>query len=612
MTQKLRSQRREGPRFESGDVPTLAARTRNSEEPRLKRAHSARLMCDLRELMERLEDARASSETCSRAAESLAFGSIEPAFVLVYSLDEERALLELEVRCGPDSVLSVGDDHVPVASPRGEFAELLARAARDGTIEVATSVPARYEGVIHPLGNKTTALLVPANAPGKPRPHAVLVVGLPGDKDPYDDELRTFLDAAGCLLAERLVHLRALEQAAQHASAPGEMKYEFLATVSHELRAPLQAILGWAKLLGDGEVDRDRLSRGVRVIERNALAQAKLIDDILDVSRIISGKVHLQLLPIDVVAAVQAAVDTVRPTAQNKNLDLSAAFGPALGGVVGDPARLQQVIGNLLTNAVKFTPKGGRIGVRVSRVPAREGFPEAVEISVTDSGEGIDPEFLPHVFERFRQADGKTSREKGGLGLGLAIVWHIVELHGGTVEAESDGRGFGATFRVRLPVRALLEEPSSERGSSYSAHPILAGTSTDGACERVQRLLGTRILVVDDEDDARELVMEVLRDHGAEMRGARSVNDALGLVDEFQPNVLVADIGMPSEDGFVLIRQLRLRETERGTPPLAALALTGYARNEDRRRALAAGYHLHVAKPVGPDALVTAIARIAR
>ncbi|WP_394847314.1 ATP-binding protein [Pendulispora brunnea] len=383
------------------------------------------------------------------------------------------------------------------------------------------------------------------------------------------------------------------ETARTHAERLNRMKDEFLATVSHELRTPLQAILGWVKLLSDGQVKPERVAKAIDVIERNARAQAQLIEDILDVSRIIAGKIRLDLKPVDMVAVVNGAIDTVRPAAQKKQIEIVATLGPALGGVVGDADRLQQVVWNLLSNAVKFTPAGGKVAIFATMNRGR------VEVRVTDTGEGINPAFLPHVFERFRQADGTTTRSQGGLGLGLAIVRHIVELHGGTVEADSEGSGKGASFAVNLPVRTLMSTARfAERDSG--THPTAAVA---------RRLDGKRILVVDDEEDARDLLMEVLKENGAESRGARSVAEALSMIDEFRPDVILSDIGMPVDDGYSLIRRLRAIEAERKSPPIPALALTAYAREADRRMALEAGYQMHVPKPVEPSALVEAIAR---
>ncbi len=372
------------------------------------------------------------------------------------------------------------------------------------------------------------------------------------------------------------------------------LKDEFIATVSHELRTPMTAILGWTTMLPARAGDPVALQRGLEVIERNARAQARLIDDVLDVSRIVTGKLHLAVATVDLAAVVRGALDTVGPRAQAKGVGLVAEVSSDLGTLVGDPDRLQQVVWNLTWNAVKFTPRGGTVTVRAERSDG------AVTLVVTDTGEGIAPEFLPHVFERFRQADSSSTRSHGGLGLGLAIARHLIGLHGGTVSAESAGLGRGATFTVTLP----LEFEELPRASV----PEVA--MTEQAPKRVSGVLkGLRVLVVDDEPDARELLAEVLRGDGAEVELAGSVAAALASFDERRPDVLVSDIGMPTEDGHALIRKVRARSPEKGgrTP---AVAVTAYAQAEDARRALASGFQRHMTKPVEPEALVALVASL--
>jgi PAS domain S-box-containing protein len=407
---------------------------------------------------------------------------------------------------------------------------------------------------------------------------------------------------------ERAVLLAREREARRDAEQLNRLKDEFLATVSHELRTPLQAILGWSRLLRgsaspggpvSGSVDPARIAKGLEVINRNAKAQAQLIEDILDVSRIITGKVRLNDTTVNLAAAVRAAADTMRPAAEAKRIELVTELDAELGAIAGDEDRLLQVVWNLISNAVKFTPSGGRVVVRAARVDTH------VEIMVSDTGNGIPAEFLPYVFDRFRQADSTTTRSHGGLGLGLAIVRHLVELHGGTVRADSGGAGKGATFTVTLPVRAVI-------GVGPPGAIDVAAVRASPAEKESQVLTGTRVLVVDDEADARELIVTVLEQYGAEPRGAGSVVEALEVLSRFRPDVLVSDIGMPGEDGYVLIRKLRTLEDEQGIPRLPAVALTAYARGEDRRRALAAGFQVHVAKPVEPAELVEAIASIAR
>ncbi|HEV2861049.1 MAG TPA: PAS domain S-box protein, partial [Pyrinomonadaceae bacterium] len=370
--------------------------------------------------------------------------------------------------------------------------------------------------------------------------------------------------------------------AAEEAS---RLKDEFLATVSHELRTPLTAILGWAHMLRTGQLDANLAAGAFDKIERNARAQAQLIDDLLDVSRAISGKLRLDVRPVDPNSFIEAAVEAVRPGAEAKGVRVQKVIDTGLVTVSGDPVRLQQVVWNLLSNAVKFTPRGGRIQVKLERVSSH------VEIAVSDTGAGIDPEFLPYVFDRFRQADGTTTRAHGGLGLGLSIVRHIVELHGGTVMAESAGEGQGATFTVLLPVAPVYAPERSEGRVRPAAR------DTPPAFDRPERLDGLRVLVVDDEPDTLGMLKAGLGRCGAEVATAGSATEALAMLSESPPDLLISDIGMPDEDGYALIRKVRALAAERGGR-VPAIALTAYARAEDRLQALQAGYQMHVAKPV--------------
>ncbi len=378
------------------------------------------------------------------------------------------------------------------------------------------------------------------------------------------------------------------EQAARHeAESANRLKDEFLATLSHELRTPLNAILGWAGLLQAGKTDPETLDRATVVIERNALAQAQLVEDLLDVSRIITGKLSLDLRPVDLPAVLQTVADTVRPAAEAKRLTLELELEDSLPTLFCDPARLQQAIWNLVSNAVKFTPAEGRIWVRARR---RDGD---VLIEVEDQGIGIDPAFLPHVFERFRQEDSSTTRVHGGLGLGLAIVRHLVELHGGEVEVESPGPGRGATFRIRLPVRPA---------SMPAAGPRAAEAEGD--------LGGLHVLLVEDEADARELYGMILDAAGAAVTTASSASEALAHFEEEPPDVLVSDIGLPGMDGYELMRRIRERSADRGGA-VPAIALTAYAGKEHERRAVASGFQLHAAKPVAAAELVALVHELA-
>ena len=389
---------------------------------------------------------------------------------------------------------------------------------------------------------------------------------------------------------ERAALLLAGEQEARRqAEAASRLKDEFLAVVSHELRTPLTAILGWAQLLRAGARGAVDQARALEAIERNAAVQARLVGDLLDVSRIITGKLNLEACPIDLPAVVLAAVEAVRPAAQAKDIALDVAVDGSLGGFEGDAARLQQVCGNLLTNAVKFTPRSGHVAVRLAE---RDG---AAELAVSDTGQGIPASFLPHVFERFRQADTTSTRAHGGLGLGLALVRTLVELHGGTVRAASPGEGKGAVFTVTLP----------RRGASRAC--CLPAT----VAPAVPVLHGVRVLVVDDEPDARELIAAALESRGAEVHVAASVLDALDALEEAQPHVLLSDLGMPHEDGYSLIRRVRSLDPDRGGA-IPAAALTAYAGPEISQRTRAAGFQVHLAKPVEPSRIAAVVADLAQ
>jgi PAS domain S-box-containing protein len=398
-------------------------------------------------------------------------------------------------------------------------------------------------------------------------------------------------------LDERNRLLSATEDARDKADLANRAKDEFLATASHELRTPLNAILGWARLLRNDRVDASVFGRGLETIERNAMAQVQLIEDILDGSRIIAGKLHLEIRATDLAAVVNAAVDAVRPAATAKNIGLTLALDPEASRIHGDPDRLQQVVWNLLNNALKFTPKGGNVEVRLDR------FGMSIELCVRDDGQGIPLDFLPHVFDRFRQADGSTTRRSGGLGLGLALVRHLVEAHGGSARAESPGAGLGATFIVTLPVQAVFPEAIAA-SRPKSPEPVVQ------LARAVQPLIGVTVLAVDDEPDARDLVATLLRAQGAEVRVAGSVDDALHALKEHTPNVIVSDIGMPDKDGYMLIGTVRSLAGD--VSRTSAIALTAYAREQDRRRALEAGFDSYIAKPVEPGVLVRLVSELAK
>ncbi len=381
------------------------------------------------------------------------------------------------------------------------------------------------------------------------------------------------------------------------AERANRMKDEFLATLSHELRTPMTAILGWARILHTTTQDSEDLARGLEIIERNARTQSQIIEDLLDMSRIISGKVRLDVQQVDLHDVIESALTTVRPAADAKDIRLQAVLDPNIGMVKGDSSRLQQVVWNLLSNAIKFTPRGGRVQVSLERINSH------VEITVSDTGQGIATEFLPYVFERFRQADSSSTRRHGGLGLGLAIVKQLVELHGGSVHAHSAGEGQGSTFVLHLPL-SVVHAPRTDD----EVHPRVARPS--GAAIDEFSLQGVKVLVVDDEPDARDLIGRLLEDRGAEVLRASSAEEALDVLIGFGPSVIVSDIGMPNVDGYDLIRRVRARPMAEGGA-IPAIALTAFARSQDRTRSLLAGYQLHVAKPVEPAELLASVATLA-
>ncbi len=397
---------------------------------------------------------------------------------------------------------------------------------------------------------------------------------------------------------EQLRAALAREQAARaDAEEADRLKEEFLATASHELRTPLTAILGWSQLLRQGQLDKAGTARAVETIERNARAQAQLVEDILDVSRVITGNLRLDIAPVDVAAVINTVIDSVQLAADAKNIQLSVAFDPSVRHVSGDAGRLQQVVWNLLSNAVKFTPDGGRVAVRLERAGAH------AQLTVSDNGCGFSPAFTPYLFDRFRQADGSSTRRHGGLGLGLAIVRHLVELHGGTVHAESHGEGRGATFSVTLPLadkdRRTTDDRSWRDGAGTGARPHSPAL-----------LEGVQVLLVEGDEDSLDTLAAILTGYKATVQTAAGVADALDTLRRCKPAVLVFDLTMPGEDGYALVSKLRAREAETGehTP---AIALTAYVGVEDRARALSAGFDAFVRKPVDPDELIKTILSLA-
>ncbi|MBF2074057.1 MAG: response regulator [Synechococcales cyanobacterium C42_A2020_086] len=427
------------------------------------------------------------------------------------------------------------------------------------------------------------------------------------------------------------------EQAArQQAEAANRMKDEFLAMVSHELRTPLNSILGWSQLLLSRRLDEPTITRALQTIERNARSQAQLIEDILDVSQIIGGKLRLNMQTVQLVPLIASVLETFRPLANEKSIELIHHLDPTVGPVVGDPERLRQMIWNLLSNALKFTAAHGRIEIRLTQTtctahredsPPRErhshqgaaqadytqqpvspSWIEMAQIQIIDSGIGIRADVLPHIFERFRQADSTTTRSYGGLGLGLAIVRHLVEQHGGEVLAESDGEGQGATFTLRLPLRCLQPEPTEQPEPTHEPthEPTIVPPSSDPlSCPLLAEI---QILVVEDHADTRDYIAMVLEQSGAQVTAVASVREALHYLEQTNPDVLISDLGLPQEDGYALIRTVRNREPHGGNR-IPAIALTAYVRAEDQRQALAAGFELHVPKPVEPNELIAVVAK---
>jgi signal transduction histidine kinase/ActR/RegA family two-component response regulator len=454
-------------------------------------------------------------------------------------------------------------------------------------VGLAALVGRRIAAAIESLSPAAHALARGAPLPTRDLSMVTEVDGVAGD-----------LTEAAAVLAERAADrsrteeerarlLARAEAARGEAEVANRTKDEFLATVSHELRTPLTAILGWARMLRGGRLAGDAVGRGLEVIDRNARLQAQLIDDLLDVSRIITGKLRLEVRPIELAPVIDSAIDAVRDTADAKGVILERNVGANLTPLRGDPNRLQQVVWNLLANAIKFTPSGGRVNV-VARVVGSE-----LEIAVSDNGKGIEREFLPFVFDRFRQS--AMGRASGGLGLGLALVRHLTELHGGTVQVHSDGPDHGATFTVRLP--------------SGVSNETVAPVASTRPTANFPSLSGVRVLVVDDDDDARQLLALVLEQCHAEVLTAASTEEALRRVENEKPDIVLSDINMPDADGYAFVRALR--ERDGGATHVPTIALTASVRGEDRRRALAAGFDMHVAKPVEPAALAEIVAELA-
>ena len=472
----------------------------------------------------------------------------------------------------------------PEAATRGirEYYE----SAVDGSVTVLSHAFHRFLLALAPTNTELGAAEMPQSAHIGPLTLDGSVIGTVTVIDDVSDRLATEHALRKQIEAQR--RARATAEQALHA------KDEFLSTLSHEMRTPLNAVLGWARILLDRQtLDHALVQRALQVIERNASAQAKMIDDMLDMARIVSGKLRLEMKTVDFVSIVLAAVDVIMPSADARKIAIRTHVDPKSPLIVGDPDRLQQVVVNLLSNAVKFTDVGGAIEVRLDMSDT-----EACLV-VKDTGRGIESAFLPHVFERFRQGDASSTRRHGGLGLGLALVRDLVELHGGAVSAQSEGEGKGATFTVRLPTMAV---------TSVSADRLPSGPGP-------RALSGIRVLLIEDEPDSRDLARTALSRFGAQVAAVSSSAEAVHMVlsasAETLPNVVVSDIGMPVEDGYVFIQQLRSLSPERGGR-IPAVTLTGYSTPADVDRALAAGYQLHLSKPIDPVALIEAVAKLSR
>jgi PAS domain S-box-containing protein len=524
---------------------------------------------------------------------------LDAAFARIWTLNSKEGVLELQASAGMYTHLDGPHGRVPI----GEFK--IGRIAQERQPHLTNEV------IGDPLVSdqewaKREEMVAFAGYPLIVEERLVGVVAMFARRPLLEARLQAMSSVANAIalgiehkwVEEERTRLLASEQEARReAESANRLKDEFLATVSHELRTPLTAIMGWAHLLRAGQIDAKGAGNALETIERNARAQSQLIDDLLDVSRIITGKLRLDVRQIDPSSFIESAIEALHPAAEAKDIRIQKVMDTGVISVAGDPARLQQVVWNLLSNAIKFTPKGGRVQVRLERVNSH------IEIVVSDTGVGIRPEFLPHVFDRFRQADQATTRQHGGLGLGLAIVRHLVELHGGTIQAESRGEDQGATFTVKLPVVPVYQKENFDERVHPAARDALPSFGYP------EKLDGLKILVVDDEGDTRELLSIGLKQCGAEVTLAGSVKEALEAIEKARPEILISDIGMPVEDGYELIKKVRALPAERGGK-IPAIALTAYARTEDRLRALRTGYQMHVPKPVELAELVAVIASL--
>ena len=583
-----------------------------------ERVLAERRLVALRQLAADLADAETVEGACRSAGEALVRNGADVPFVLFYVVDDAQREARLVSSSGltdgseaAQATIALGDESAPWP---------LATVARARRPLPLTDLARRF-GEIHagPFPEAITgAIVLPLTRPGAAHAKVFVVAGI-NPRHALDDQYQAFFELlaehvakavfnvlardeerrnAEALMTEQVTSRRRVErlaeELAQQKSALEDahrLKDEFVATMSHELRTPLNAILGWTRMMKSGRVLPTRVPHALETIERNVVSQTSLIDDLLDVSRIMTGKLRLHVESVDLAHVIEAALDTLRPASEARNIQIHAVLDSHAGPVMGDADRLSQIVTNLLSNAVKFSPKGGRVHVHLERVNS------VVRLTVTDHGVGIAAGFLPYVFDRFRQADQTISRRHGGLGLGLSIVKHLVELHGGTIAARSDGISQGATFTVTIPLSAVHAAPEPAKGE------------TPGV-DASRELDGLRVLVVDDELDARELLAEILASAGVEVRMAGDADAAMREIEAFLPHILVCDIGMPGEDGYSLMQRIRALPAERGGRVRAA-AVTAYARGEDRRRALAVGFNLHLSKPVDPSELIVSVARLA-
>jgi PAS domain S-box-containing protein len=566
---------------------------KREERVRQRLNEQASLRADVSEAL--ADDNVTLQQSLQKCAEAVVT-HFDAAFARIWLLNEQEQVLELQASAGMYTNIDGAHARVPV----GKFKiGLIAQEKTPHLTNYVIDDPrlgdqewAKREGMVsfagYPLmiGDRLIGVIA-MFAKYKLEADALNALEVAADKIVHGIQRRWIED-------QRSAFLEREQEARRLAEDASRLKDDFLAMISHELRAPLTAILGWAQMLRSGALDRASAERALLTIERNAKSQAHLVGDLLDASRIATGKLSLENRPVELMSIVEAAVDAVRPSVEAKNLRMQIVLEPWVGPFNGDTERLKQVVWNLLSNAIKFTPQGGLIEVRLERLENK------ALLIVSDTGQGIDPEFLPNIFDRFSQVDSTSKRRQGGLGLGLAIVKHIVELHGGAIYAYSRGEGQGSDFMITLPLAA--QNGDGEGPALWAARP-------EGEETRSGTLRGVRVLVVDDEHDTREVLSVMLSRYGAEVRAAGSVAEALGVFGQWMPDVLVSDIGMPEEDGYALIEKIRALPQEDGAD-VPAIALTAFAAAQDKERALAAGFQRHLAKPIEPVALAKNVARI--